>query len=580
MKNILLRIAVVLALVAISVSPSWAEDGKLSYCNGEGSDEGLGNSNFQKVSAAARFDADATDIFAGGSITSVRCYIASTTNMTSLNVWVKRHLDDDDCLASVSVWFPEKGWNSVMLSDPLPLNRGDEVVLGYTYTQSGPCYPLAFSDYMTAGGAYLDSGNGYYDYSGDFGALCIEATVKDVPVTGYGVRLRALQTSASYHKVGDDLPLTLSFQNTGKAFSSLGMKISVDGQEPIRHTVNGEAAFSETKTLSLSVPTPQKVNASCRVAVSVESIDGEACSDTGGGEVSAVMGFFDKFYDRNVLIEEGTGTWCGWCVRGMVAMEEMRTKHPDTFIGIAVHSGDKMAIESYPANVSGFPCCNVDRTIWDQSVSPSYFETLYNRERQRLTYADFSLSGYIDNGVVHALTNTTFDFDNPDADYRVVYVVKEDGVTGYPQQNYYAGGGNGEMGGFESRPSVVSDLEFNDVARLIYPSYWGERGSLPAIITANKRYSNGASFELPATLQDEGRLTLVAMLLDGRSGEVIQAHQLALAHDTAPDAISSTVVSAPAVQTRYAVDGRQLTAPSRGISIVRTSDGRVRKVCR
>ena len=44
-------------------------------------------------------------------------------------------------------------------------------------------------------------------------------------------------------------------------------------------------------------------------------------------------------YDRVTVVEEGTGTWCGWCVRGIVALEYMRENYPDKFIGIGVHYG-------------------------------------------------------------------------------------------------------------------------------------------------------------------------------------------------------------------------------------------------
>ena len=47
-------------------------------------------------------------------------------------------------------------------------------------------------------------------------------------------------------------------------------------------------------------------------------------------------------YVQKVVGEELTGTWCGWCPRGAVALENMRNKYPDTFIGIAVHGGDVM----------------------------------------------------------------------------------------------------------------------------------------------------------------------------------------------------------------------------------------------
>lgn len=72
-----------------------------------------------------------------------------------------------------------------------------------------------------------------------------------------------------------------------------------------------------------------------------------------------------QMYSRKVVVEEGTGTWCGYCPRGIVAMEAMAEKYPDNFIGIAVHSGDEMQVDGsyYPVlnYFSGFPGCIVNR---------------------------------------------------------------------------------------------------------------------------------------------------------------------------------------------------------------------------
>ena len=41
-----------------------------------------------------------------------------------------------------------------------------------------------------------------------------------------------------------------------------------------------------------------------------------------------------------VVGEEGTGTWCGWCPRGSVAMNWMDEKYYGYWQGIAVHNND------------------------------------------------------------------------------------------------------------------------------------------------------------------------------------------------------------------------------------------------
>ncbi len=45
-------------------------------------------------------------------------------------------------------------------------------------------------------------------------------------------------------------------------------------------------------------------------------------------------------YERKVVVEKGTATWCQWCPRSIVGFRTMYEKYPDNFIGIAIHDDD------------------------------------------------------------------------------------------------------------------------------------------------------------------------------------------------------------------------------------------------
>ena len=48
-----------------------------------------------------------------------------------------------------------------------------------------------------------------------------------------------------------------------------------------------------------------------------------------------------------VVGEEATGTWCGWCPRGAVALNWMDHDYEGYWQGIAVHNGDPMSDADY-----------------------------------------------------------------------------------------------------------------------------------------------------------------------------------------------------------------------------------------
>lgn len=73
---------------------------------------------------------------------------------------------------------------------------------------------------------------------------------------------------------------------------------------------------------------------------------------------------------RRSVVEELTGTRCGWCPRGLAGMEKLRQTFGDRFIGIAVHNydtNDPMYYRPYAANgvfsgSPGAPTCTIDRS--------------------------------------------------------------------------------------------------------------------------------------------------------------------------------------------------------------------------
>ncbi|MBK7964132.1 MAG: thioredoxin family protein [Bacteroidetes bacterium] len=78
---------------------------------------------------------------------------------------------------------------------------------------------------------------------------------------------------------------------------------------------------------------------------------------------------------KRVLMEEGTGTWCGWCPRGAVFTEQFDTVYADYAIVVAVHNSDPMTDAVYDPGlgslISGYPSGAVDRK--DNDVDPSDF---------------------------------------------------------------------------------------------------------------------------------------------------------------------------------------------------------------
>lgn len=50
---------------------------------------------------------------------------------------------------------------------------------------------------------------------------------------------------------------------------------------------------------------------------------------------------------HRILLEEGTGMWCGYCPLGMLATEHLNELYPDTVIAVTVHHDDVLCDTDY-----------------------------------------------------------------------------------------------------------------------------------------------------------------------------------------------------------------------------------------
>jgi hypothetical protein len=75
---------------------------------------------------------------------------------------------------------------------------------------------------------------------------------------------------------------------------------------------------------------------------------------------------------KYVLLEEGTGTWCGYCPDGSQRIQETIEPTYPRCIAVAFHNGDGMALTGDPFNatyITGFPGGTVDRVPYPSSAT-------------------------------------------------------------------------------------------------------------------------------------------------------------------------------------------------------------------
>ncbi|KFF23097.1 Omp28-related outer membrane protein [Chryseobacterium sp. JM1] len=271
------------------------------------------------------------------------------------------------------------------------------------------------------------------------------------------------------------------------------------------------------------------------MAVTITQVNGAADTTPADNSKNTTFRTVSQNSPKKVLIEEGTGTWCGWCPRGAVAMKHMDTNYPNDFIGIAVHNADPMVVAEYNsgANFNGFPSMNVDRIALNQGVSNDNMTTLVNTRKVLITPAQLNASGGLAGNSLTLNASAIFRTVMSNANLRFAVVLVEDDVKGtttaYNQKNYYAGGGQGVMGGYEVLPDPVpaAQMIYDHVGRMLIGGYTGQAGSVPTSITDGQVVNYTFTANIPTTY-NLAKVKAVVLLLNAATGEVINARSFLL----------------------------------------------------
>jgi len=249
-------------------------------------------------------------------------------------------------------------------------------------------------------------------------------------------------------------------------------------------------------------------------------VDNDATDDAKIIEVNAVKPADGKI----VIAEEGTGTWCGWCPRGTVAMDQMARDFDGFYQGIAIHNGDPMAVTAYDQdlNVSSYPSALVDRST---EIDPGDIKVDFMERIIVQPSAMISNGASVDGDSLNVSLTVAFN-TGASGNWKIACVLTEDNVTGvgsnYAQSNSYSGGDAGDLIGVDGTnwadlPGSVSasNMVYQHVARALSPSFEGYAG-FPNSIELGSNFTFNFKFGLDEAWKIED-MHIVGMLIGANS---------------------------------------------------------------
>lgn len=508
---------------------------------------------------------------AGWIMTNVDGLTPATNVNWCTGAWVTRadFADANNMVAASTSWYTPAGVsNDWMATQTISIPAGTGYFLKWRSMAQDPSFPDGYRVYVTTatGGAPADftggSGTqvfttnadatawgwhqvnldayagqtiriGFQNNSNDMFVLMVD-DVQVVQLSPNDASTASITTN-QYVVGPSNVSLTGQIYNAGSsAITAVTLKWS-DGTNTFTQNLTGlniaaGASYNYTHNQQLSVAAGTNYNISVWTELAG---DPNTSNDTA---YTTIYGL-NFMPTKRVVGEEGTGTWCGWCPRGAVFMDQMATNYPNTWVGVAVHNGDPMTVTAYDTEIgnliSGYPSGVLDREVLD--VDPSDFPAEYPAQAAKVAPANISVSSSI-NLTTRAMTvtvtaNWAGTFSN--VDFRLAGIVIEDNVTGtssgYNQTNYYSSQsqnialtGAGHNWQTEPNPVPAASMEYDHVGRALLGGFAGQAGSVPTSVTAGGNTSYTFNYTLP-TGYNENNIKVAGLLIDNATGVILNA---------------------------------------------------------
>lgn len=406
------------------------------------------------------------------------------------------------------------GANTFALNTPFEITGNTPIYVGFSviagtltqYTTTVDGLPTSFNSCMVG----LDNKGGYpasfSNQSSQIGSLCLSMQISGNNLPDNAVLLKDMVNPISVLQSAPEFELMA--RNNGREMKTATFTLTA-GETSITFDRNFtdpiESGIEDIEFVSDAIANLGNQ----AITITLDKVNGKP-NIYASSTVRCHTVVSPSLEPRNLVMEEATGTWCGWCPGGIVMMEKLKEKFGDRVNRIAVHTDDVMAISSYngflSAFVTGVPAAILNRSLHFTPSSMDEIESAKDAAEQLLkigTYVKTKLERVSYDEEKNTITldaTTIFNVDNIGNHYVSVAIV-EDGVGPYTQNNSFAGSLT-KMDGWEKKSSSVTTV-YEDVARALtgYPGL--AISSTP--IEANKEYVNTFEIDLSKISEDKSK---------------------------------------------------------------------------
>lgn len=423
--------------------------------------------------------------------------------------------------------------------------------------------------------------------------------------------------------------------NSAKPITQITYYFTIDGEQQPEKTLTLNSPIESTQTVSLPLTTKFEDEGVHTIELTLSKVNGnENVNESSSATYSVIA--LEKSADRVSVVEEQTGTWCGWCPRGHVALELLNKQLGDKVVTLAGHFtnsesqvdpmnilGDNITSQAEAYADYGWVAMNLSSMLggggfpgamFDRLIAADPYVGINTTKGKNGTYefgatdlvkviqekipseADFSMTAsWADdkNTDIKVDLTTTFNYDRFGSfPYGVAFVLSENGMTGkgatWKQMNYYSklagvqgasDFNNPDMAAWFKGGSYVSTTYDNVVVQA-----WNPLGTTALVKSQESDIIKGEAIPFSGKLtvnsdliQNYNNLTLSALLVNLNSLAVVNAAKVVLGKCAAGiEDVNSEANNN--VVSRYNVNGMRINGAQKGLNIVKLANGKVVKM--
>lgn len=524
-------------------------------------------------------------------------------------------------ILDVTISDTKQGWNQTSVTTDYKIGSDDQLLIGFQYTQTASNYPISAVGTGYEGSfllyADLGYGEGWYSQGSTYGCVSVQLIVENE--NGFAKNDAAMDgiTVPDFIKAGQDFSILVgTHAKFGATFKSVEYGVKLNGTEVATFnnisSTTGQVGDVTSTTGSFftnanfTADQLKPVGEDNTLSVYVKSVDGGEPANTDDDEISTTFKTYsESLQHQGVLVEHFTSQYCMYCPIGIQLLEKIKALRPE-IAWVSLHGNMQTGNDIYTLDdaayimeysASGFPSASFNRffvptlysgpndgalacglgynTSYHDQVAKMFssiidlseeyvpafaavdLATSYNEETRKL---EITVSGDAVENAQKLLGD----------DAKLTVYLTEDGLVSR-QLN-------------ESQ-KWISKFTHDNVLRKIVTDWSGDN-----INWNGNKYENKYEVTIPSD-QNYKNMHVVAFInrpvvYNATAQTFETALDKAWVNNTNSVKVGETTGIDNAIVdnvnnsevARYSLDGMQLSAPQKGLNIVRLSDGRTVKV--